>query len=110
MDEEIFDEYSIEERDLKHTEAEARLALERKELARAFGAVLSTEDGITVFKQLFNACGYAERMIRINPMTAEINPISTQYNLSKRDVWLDLRKHIAPQYLALIELPGVTEQ
>lgn len=106
MDEEVFDDYSIEERELKQEEADSDRAKEKQKLDDSFAAVLSTRDGVAVFKRIFELTGYDDNLMRFNPGTGEINATSCVYNLSKRDVWRDLRRHIIPPHLSLIELPG----
>lgn len=106
MDEKIFDDYSVEERELQAQEAQAERELEDKKLQDAFSEVLSTDAGLKAFKKVFDLCGYDAHLMRFNPSSGEINSAATNYNLSKRDVWLDLRTHIAPHHLSLIELPG----
>lgn len=106
MDEEIFDDYSIEERELKHIEAEAAREIENKRMRKAFDEVCATDAGLIVLKKVFELSGYDAFLMRYDSANSgEINPISSIYNLSKRELWRDLRTHIAPQHLSLIELP-----
>lgn len=75
-------------------------------LRKAIDALMCHADGLLVLKKFYDLSGYGADLMRFNMGTGEINPHSTIYNLSKRDVWKDFRTHMTPEQLSLIELPG----
>lgn len=75
-------------------------------IAEAFARVASTPDGLDVLKVIFAYTGYSAPSLRMNPESGEINEKAMLYNISKRDVWIEVRKHIPPHQLAEIEIQG----
>ena len=77
----------------------ATMAKERSELERALDKVLATDEGVKVFQHLHTLSGYNAPFYDRNDQN------NTTYNLGKRDLWLDLRRHLTREQLSLIELP-----
>lgn len=72
-------------------------------VARAFEIVANSEEGLTVLRTIFEHTGYDQDPVRQNHHTGEINQLATNYNSSKRSVWLHVRQHLSPQARARIE-------
>ena len=39
----------------------------------------------------------------------DILPLSTTYNESRRDVWLNIRNHIKPEFINIIEMETIDD-
>lgn len=83
-----------------------------KRVKAAFEKVLSTKQGVDVFKTIMEECGFKsssvirEMHVSADGKTAtpgEILPFCTVYNESRRDVWLSLRRYMSPESVNKIE-------
>ena len=80
-------------------------ALERRKarVAKAFDALLKTEDGRVVWGWLFERCGYA-RPVLMRMASGDIAPLSTEAAAAQREVYRDARRMISnPELLVVAE-------
>lgn len=76
----------------------------RDELEKAYAAVMSFPEGIRVLRHILEITGYSSDEIKTyDPSTSELNANATIYNLSKRDVWLEVKKFITPKQQCVLE-------
>ena len=68
-----------------------------------FNLVAATPEGKKVFKQLMEICGFKKPSVVLDPSTGEVNSQSTVYNEARRNLYLQIRALIRPEYLNEIE-------
>lgn len=69
----------------------------------AYRAVARTKNGQLMLRDMMMNLGYKAPSVVASTATACIDPISTVYNEARRDVWLNIRSAIPPEYLNIIE-------
>ena len=68
--------------------------------------IAKTPSGIMFFRYLMDeVCGFHKSSIVTDYSRNEINPMAVVYNEAMRSVWLEVRKLIPPDRLAMIENP-----
>lgn len=84
----------------------------REVLEKAYSAVLSFPEGLTVLRHILELTGYTTDDIkRYDPKTSELNIHASLYNLAQRDLWIEIKKYITPkQQCVLEEEPFITIQ
>jgi hypothetical protein len=74
-----------------------------EKLQKAFHNVANTEDGLLVLRVIFEQTGYDADVRVFDRQTGDIAPLATNYNLSKRDVWMAIKKLLKPSAIIKIE-------
>ena len=72
-------------------------------LQQAYKRILRNSDGLLVFRDIMQQCGFQAPSVVANPQTGEIYIDSTVYNEARRNLWLDLRKKMPIDRLVLVE-------
>lgn len=75
----------------------------RDELEKAYAAVMSFPEGLTVLRHILGVTGYADILKTYDPQTSELNVNATLYNLSKRDVWIQIKEYLTPKQQCILE-------
>lgn len=95
-------EEEIEKKAASQAERERKVKAQRVSIRRAF----ATDDGKVALKFLHDLCGWAIPGTVADPQTGEVFPTSRDHNEAQRGVYMNLRKFISPQVLAITEIPG----
>jgi hypothetical protein len=74
-----------------------------KELRAAARRIARTPDGQLFLRWLMDVLGWKAPMLALKPGTQEIVENSTIYNVSKRDVWFQVRALLPHNLINLIE-------
>lgn len=83
-----------------------QIEMERLEaLNQAFRLVASTPEGVEVLRHVLWLTGFASPLITYSRESLELNGMASIYNVSKRDVWMEIRKRLPAQLLREIEIP-----
>lgn len=101
---------TMEERKKAQEEAGKLREAAQEKLRAAIDSVLRTEDGRTLFKFLFEVCGYNKSSLVANRQTGELSASSTAYNEARRAVYIVLRNKATRQLLTPVEEAAELEQ
>lgn len=79
------------------------IALLRKDFDETFASAA----GQNVLRWIMDQCGYQRPSVTVDPASTEINPLSTVYNESRRNLYLGIRALTNRDILAKVELKGM---
>lgn len=77
----------------------------KQALEQAYDVVASFDAGREVLRHIMLVSGYQDHLKTVSPATGELNIHATTYNLSKRDVWVDIRPFLSAHNRREIENP-----
>lgn len=83
------------------------LEKQKKRLQKAFDVATATPEGKFVLRHLMEICGYHSSSFMASSETGELLTLNTLYNEARRNVYLEIRKHIDPEVLYEVEIKGV---
>lgn len=77
---------------------------DKEKLERAFEVIMAHAEGVEVLRHIMELSGYQKELMTYNNQF-ELNTNATIYNLSKRDIWIEIRKLLSAKNLSEIENP-----
>lgn len=86
---------------------EAKIANDKR-LRSAMRKVFASEEGLIVLNWIMGECGYQSPNSVANRQTGELFDKSTDYNESRRILYLRLRGYLTPNILIPVEIEGLT--
>ncbi len=101
----VDDDSQTDLRDPEQFEQEKISLVEAAKLSHAFRLVANSAEGIHVFRHILWLTGFHAPLVTFSAQTGEVNAAASNYNVSKRDVWLEIRKHLPAELLRAIENP-----
>lgn len=102
----IVDDDSQEDlRDPEQIEQEKLNMAQAERLTAAYRMMAASPHGAAVFRHILWLCGFHSPIVTFSRDTFELNEKASIYNASKRDIWLEIRKHFPSELLRAIENP-----
>ncbi len=75
-----------------------------RQLASDMRKVFGSAEGQNVLRWIMGQCGYQSPNVVVHPQTFELYENSTDYNESRRILYLQMRKYLTPKILIPVEI------